>query len=254
MAIQWNPEVHGAILKEARLNEDWTQQDLAIRVGVGQPIVSQWETGKASPTAVQVDAIIAAFGRDVFVSTSVKSEVSLLAGWVRSQREAKGWTRQHLAERAGVSYLTILNIETGKSANPQVRTREKIETAFGQPVPSDIQDSVSDEADVGAPGIGALIDFDPYAMDDLPSVPGIYVLYDISDRAVYVGQGSVIANRIKGHEQKFWYKSPIVYKASYVRVNDSVLRDQIERVMIRFMKSNAVINRQLVDREKGDSE
>jgi len=64
-----------------------------------------------------------------------------------------------------------------------------------------------------------------------------------------VGQSRDIRRRIRtDHLEKFWYRRPIVEKASYVRVADVRLRDQLERTLIKFLKSNAVLNKQQVDR------
>lgn len=97
-------------------------------------------------------------------------------------------------------------------------------------------------------GVGRLTDFDPHSDEDLPRDPGVYVLYDISDRPVYVGKSGNIRDRLRGHVDKFWYRSPIVEKAAYVRVDDAALRGQLEETLIKFLKSNAVINQRLVDR------
>jgi excinuclease UvrABC nuclease subunit len=91
-------------------------------------------------------------------------------------------------------------------------------------------------------------DFDPHSEDDFPREPGVYVLYDISDRPVYVGKSANIRDRIRGHVDKFWYRSPVVEKAAFVRVEDAVLRGQLEETLIKFLKSNAVMNQRLVDR------
>lgn len=93
-----------------------------------------------------------------------------------------------------------------------------------------------------------MTDFDPHSDDDFPREPGVYVLYDISDRPVYVGKSGNIRDRVRGHVDKFWYRSPIVEHAAYVRVDDSILRGQLEETLIKFLKSNAVINQRLVDR------
>jgi len=91
-------------------------------------------------------------------------------------------------------------------------------------------------------------DFDPHTEDEFPREPGIYVLYDISDRPIYVGKSGDIRARLRSHADKFWYRSPIVEKAAYVRVDDATLRDQLEETLIKFLKSNAVINQRLADR------
>jgi excinuclease UvrABC nuclease subunit len=96
--------------------------------------------------------------------------------------------------------------------------------------------------------MGSLEDFDPHDDEDLPTEPGIYVLYDISQRPVYVGEGKNVRKRIRDHQEKFWFKRPIVETASWIRVADDTLRLQIETLMIKFLKSNAVINKQNVDR------
>ena len=96
------------------------------------------------------------------------------------------------------------------------------------------------------------LDFDPHNDEDLPAEPGIYVFYDISERPVYVGQSDDIRRRIAGHSDKFWYKRPIVETAAYVKIADKKLRSQVETTMIRFLKSNAVINRQNVRRGSED--
>lgn len=74
------------------------------------------------------------------------------------------------------------------------------------------------------------------------------MLYDISERPIYVGQGSDIRNRIRAHQEKFWFKRPIVETAAYVKIEEKNLREKVEKLLIRFLKSNAVINKQNVER------
>jgi hypothetical protein len=97
-------------------------------------------------------------------------------------------------------------------------------------------------------GVGELIDFDPHNPGEHPTIGGIYVLYDISERPLYVGQGKSIDKRIRDHHDKFWFRSPIVESALYVQIDDKKLRESVEAVLIKFLKSNAVINKKLVDR------
>jgi hypothetical protein len=97
-------------------------------------------------------------------------------------------------------------------------------------------------------GVGEWFNFDPHDQALWPVVAGIYVLYDISDRPLYVGQGQNISSRLRDHYQKFWYRPPIVQNAAYVGIDKEKLRKQIEKVLIKFLKSNAVLNQQNVDR------
>jgi hypothetical protein len=116
----------------------------------------------------------------------------------------------------------------------------------GEKLPAETKKEVSAEATVE--GVGEFFEFDPHDRDDWPKSAGIYVLYDVSERPIYVGQGASIKIRIKDHEEKFWFKSPIVSTASYIKVEEESLRLKIERILIRFLKRNAVINKQNVDR------
>jgi transcriptional regulator with XRE-family HTH domain len=255
--IDWQPKIHGVLLRHARLKEGLTRKDLAERLKVSELTVFNWETEKNSPQAKSLKAIVNEFGEDAFDPEKVVIEEEgpgALASWVAGKRIEKKWSRKELAQKAGVSEMTIWNIETGRTLSPQDGTIESIETALGEALPKDIGTEVSEQADLKVQGVGPFTNFDPHDEDHLPSVPGIYVFYDISDRAVYVGKAQDIGTRIRdrhtGHWDKFWYRSPIVFSGAFVRVDDEVLRNQIETVMIKFMKSNAVINKRGVAREE----
>lgn len=114
-------------------------------------------------------------------------------------------------------------------------------------IPEEVK--VESESEQGVAGLGSLKDFDPHSDADRPTSAGVYVLYDISDRPIYVGRSQNIARRIREHDDKFWFKRPIVNHASYIEIPDKTLRDQVEQILIKFLKSNAVINKQSVDRE-----
>jgi hypothetical protein len=45
-----------------------------------------------------------------------------------------------------------------------------------------------------------------------------------------------------------WFKSPIVSTAAYIKIEEGGLRKKIETILIRFLKRNAVINKQNVER------
>jgi excinuclease UvrABC nuclease subunit len=100
-------------------------------------------------------------------------------------------------------------------------------------------------------GIGSLTDFDPYDDESLPESSGVYVFYDITDRPVYVGKSSKrsIRTRVREHYEKFWFKRPVVDRGSYITIDDETLCTQIEQILIKFLKSNALLNKQHVDRD-----
>ena len=162
------------------------------------------------------------------------------------RREEHGLTREQLAANSGVSAIQIYNIETSRTTNPRAKTRIALERALKQPAPKELVQAIEESAEIQ--GVGQMSDFDPHSEDDFPRDPGVYVFYDVSDRPVYVGKSANIRNRVRSHVDKFWYRSPIVEKAAFVRVDDATLRGQLEETLIKFLKSNAVINQRLVDR------
>ena len=212
---------------------------------------SNWEADKSRPKEDQLQQLEKTLGLvrpGPRKSNGGQSpETSQAFGrWLNRARETRGLSVPELAEAAGVSVPAIYKIESGRSPNPRENTRQKLERALNQDAPPEVVEVAQEGSDIA--GLGPLTDFDPHDKNDRPRLPGVYVFYDVSDRPVYVGKGGDIARRVKDHEEKFWFKFPIVANAAYVEIKDEMLRHQVEQVLIRFLKSNAVINKQSVDR------
>jgi len=237
--------VDASDLKAKRLAAGLSQAALAVKVGVTQGAVSAWERGRSAPRTEQNEAIERAMGNSgPQASTSPSQDYG---EWLRGRREAAGLTRDQLEAAASVSAIQIYNIETGRTLNPRPTTRGALERALNERAPDELVQAVEESAEIE--GVGRMTDFNPHSEDDFPREPGVYVLYDISDRPIYVGKSGNIRNRIRTHSDKFWYRSPVVENAAFVRVDDGVLRGQLEETLIKFLKSNAVINQRLVDRD-----
>lgn len=225
-----------------------SQLALARALGVAQPTISNWESGRSVPSETQVTRLREVLGAGEAVQQDAGPPAAHYGEWLNATRIENGLSRASLAAAAGVSALQIYNIETGRTANPRASTRTALENALGVNAPNEVVDAAEQEAEIGS-GLGQLIDFDPHDESDYPREPGVYVFYDISDRPIYVGESADIRNRIRNdHTEKFWYRTPVVEKASYVRVDDQTLRRQLESTLIKFLKSNAVINKQQVVR------
>lgn len=235
-------DIRGETLKRARLQAGLSQKELADKVGVTQTYISTWETERRVPSEEHFNKL------QKVVDLDIDSEVgpSPIGAWLVKARNKKGLSAIELAEKAGLTFPTIYNIESGRSPNPHQSTVEKLEKALGEVVPEDTSQEAKSEATIE--GIGQLVDFDPYAEEYLPKQPGIYVLYDISERPIYVGEGESIKKRILDHGEKFWFKPPIVEKGSFLVIKEKALREQMEKVLIKFLKSNAVLNKQHVER------
>ena len=174
---------------------------------------------------------------------------NLYGDWLRRMLDDKKLTAGDLAEKSGVSAPQIYNIIAGRSRNPQQKTRERLEATLGAKPKGEAK-----PVEVSIPGMGDLTDFDPHDETLLPDVPGVYVFYDITDRPVYVGKAvkgqRTIRVRVREHYEKFWFKRPIVDNAAYIEIGDEELCKSVEKALIKFLKSNAVLNKQHVEREK----
>ncbi|HEY6431832.1 MAG TPA: helix-turn-helix domain-containing protein [Acetobacteraceae bacterium] len=239
-------ELTGQRIRKAREREGLTQAALADKVGVAPASVSVWEAGGGvsegnKKTLEKILGPIFSKKREELALIS-DTEVSSFGLWLRDQRSRARFSVPELAAVAGVSAPAIYNIESGKIKNPQASTRNKLAKALNQSVPDQVvKDTEQGQA---VTGLGNLTDFEPHSKNEWPQCAGVYVLYDISERPIYVGKGDKIAKRLNEHYEKFWFKSPVVQYASYIEVKDTQLRHQLEQAMIKFLKSNAVINKQ----------
>jgi transcriptional regulator with XRE-family HTH domain len=228
----------GRNIRQAREKEGLTQAALAMKVGVTSGAVSQWEAGTATPRKESFKELETVLG---FLGDS---DISSFGTWLSDARRTAEMSVPDLAAKAHVTAAAIYNIESGKAKNPQAATRKKLSDALGQVIPQKIVKET--EEDQAIEGLGSLTDFDPHAETDWPTCAGVYVFYDISQRPIYVGKSAKISGRLRNHFQSFWFKAPIVAYASYIEVKDEKLRHQLEQTMIKFLKSNAVINKQSV--------
>jgi transcriptional regulator with XRE-family HTH domain len=246
----------GPSLAKARVRLGVSQKELGLKLNppLSQAMISQWEEEHAFPSEeqkAQVKSIIGTTPNDADSSSpDMTSDAtvspSAIGAWLNKYRLGQQLSVPELAERSGLSAVSIYNIESGRSQNPQRSTVGKLEKALRVNISAEAKEEAKDEATIE--GVGEWFNFDPNSESEWPGVAGIYVLYDISDRPIYVGQGQKISTRLRDHQDKFWYKRPIVQNAAYVGIADKILREQIEKVLIKFLKSNAVLNQQNVDR------
>jgi len=241
----------GDLIRIRRIGSGLTQAELAQKVGVSQPSISHFESGKSVPSSSQLKSLHRILGGLIESRSSADDrqppgESSPLGVWLNNVRTRKGLTVSELAQLSGLTSATIYNIESGRIDNPQMGTRDALIRALGETPDSETIEATEEASKIE--GLGSLIDFNPHDEGSLPTGSGVYVFYDISDRPIYVGESGDIRGRIREHIEKFWFKRPIVEYGAYVLIPDTKLRKQIEEVLIRFLKSNAVLNKQHVDR------
>jgi len=241
-------------LRAARLAEGLSQAQVGEKLHVTGATISNWESGKTRPSDVELKKLQRILGnfnqpasRSVRGGNGEDERPSAFGIWLRKSRDKAGLSVYELAEQASVSVPTIYFLESGRTQLPLEQTRQRLEDALSAKVPAEVTREATAEQEIE--GLGSLTDFDPYDAEDRPKLSGVYVFYDISDRPIYVGQAKNISNRVKAHSDKFWFKRPIVERAAFIEIRAATLRSQIEQILIKFLKSNAVLNKQGVDRD-----
>jgi len=79
-----------------------------------------------------------------------------IGGRVKRERQARGWTLDHLAEAAGVSRRMVVNVEQG-AANPSVGTLLRISDALGVGLPALVEPPQPNPVKVTRHGDGAAL-------------------------------------------------------------------------------------------------
>jgi transcriptional regulator with XRE-family HTH domain len=243
------------LLHKARIKTGLTQVELSKKIGVSQALVSNWEKGKLAPKDSELKSLTKVFGsifRNESLTNSDSENQDELAGissigvWLNKEMTQSKLTVAEVSTASGIAIPTIYAILSGKIQNPRDSTIEQLEKALKKSLPEETRKEEEEESIVE--GVGEMKDFNPHDPNDLPAVGGVYVFYDITKRPIYVGKSKRIDIRVKQHSDNFWFRTPIVYSATYIKIDSEILRLQIEKVLIKFLKDNAVINKNNVDR------
>jgi len=233
------------IIRERRVANGLSQQELAVRLDISQPQISLWEQARSKPSEKQIKALERILGGITREEEREVDSQSPISAWLARGMAKRNKTATELAREAGLSVPTIYNLLSGRAENPHPGTIQSIEAALKEKFDSGGETNGTN----GLDAVGELIDFNPHDPKEIPNLPGVYVFYDISQRPIYVGQAANIADRVKDHHEKFWFKRPIVELGAYVEIKDKTLRNQVETVLIQFLKSNAVINKNKIARD-----
>jgi transcriptional regulator with XRE-family HTH domain len=233
-------------IRKAREALGLSQNDFASKLGLTGSAVSLMETGQTSPISVDEDSSEYLAWRALLTGDRAKIAQlpSPFAAWLRATRMQKKMTPEALAELSKMTKYSLGCLERAQD-QPTPGIIRRLEDALGTKYPAP-QLTPADSNSSPIAGVGNLKDFDPHIVDERPLCAGIYVLYDISERPIYVGESKNIRQRLKQHEEKFWFKRPLVEFAAYIEVENDAMRKGIEQILINFLRSNAVLNRQHV--------
>ena len=227
----------GERIYRARIASNMNQSELAKKIGVSAAVISIWENDKSKPKETnlnKLETVLGALGPPT------------VGDWLRISREGQSLSVQELSNLSTVSVATISNVENGRTS-PRQDTIDRLEEALNTAIPEETAEILENE--VSVPGVSDAETFNPYSRDTWPDVGGVYVLYDKSGRPAYIGQSNNIARRIKDHIEKRWYIEPLVQSGKYVQIEDKDLRRSVEKALIRFLDSYALINRHLTSRD-----
>jgi len=148
------------ILYDLRQHLTLTQSQMAEQLGISQAMVSAIEKGRTEPSSKLADKILNY--SKTLEEREAKASESHFGEWLREQRAKHNLTQAELAEKAGISQLTISFIETGKTQSPQKATISAIEKALGRGLPTEVKTEISEETEVG--GLGEY--FGPFPLED----------------------------------------------------------------------------------------
>lgn len=238
----------GKSIKAALAEQGLTQAELAKELDVTSGTVNNWVRGRNSPDPQRIADLERVLG---------PLHTRGVARWLREERKKVGLTMQELADKAGLSIMTINNIEN-RNSDPQKGTISKLEKILHSTAPDIIDDDQAKDS-MGkfvrdkTPAIkkmeimGDMEDFHPHDEEErkrlLRNVRGIYVLMDRNENAVYVGMSnSDILTRINDHSTRNWYSKETIKFAKYIKVNDIDICKRIEYVLIQLLRPQ--INKQ----------
>lgn len=220
-----------SLIKATRESKQWTQKQLADKLGVTPGYISNWENEHAQPDKYldELEEIL---------------EVPLQIGrWLRQTRQERNVTVKDLANESGYSKGYIYNIENGHIVNPNPETILALCVAMG--VENTPLGLISDEStkNKGESIIGEHYSADLENLDEVAGIPGIYIFWSANDLPIYVGQSGDIARRIGQHRDKFWFRDPVVFSLTYIEIGDEEVRKSVERILIELLDSSLIINK-----------
>lgn len=227
-------------IRTNREKAEMSQAELAAKLGVWQPQISAWESGKASPAREMLQRLAATLG----VELDSKDVGVGLGEWLRKRREQLGLSRAKLAEKAGISSLTVYFIETGRTESPTRTTVDALEKILGK-MPGNVKEEVSEESRVEEFEFLGPFPCSEWR-DNINSetkIPCLYVFYDELKRPVRIGQTDDLRRRMLEYEKNYWwFKPPTADTFAYVIVKDGPFRDKTEKLMIKLVGTHAIFN------------
>jgi plasmid maintenance system antidote protein VapI len=213
-----------------------TQTEVAQLLGVSPGLVSQWKNGHATITP-QYAKELARLAKELRATDEEERDsdaevVSQTYGeWLAEQLETLKVNQATLAAQAEVNPLTVSNLITGKTENPQ---------NFLKKQNPNMQVPKAPMVDHSEPVVGI-----PYIDDEISQVPsecGVYVIHDARGWPAYVGKEN-LQRELKNYKDRAWTSSKkVASKFSYAVVGNDEDAQRIETILIKFMADSLLVN------------
>ena len=244
----------GDWIRSNRIANEMTQNDLAKKLGRVGMSISYWENGKGQPNDEDMRVLTKLFGART-KGTPAQLEEDSFGAWLRRELKRRDMTLQELSDASGVGIANLSLIQTGKIQRPQRKTIERIESVLkrgsmakdqGPPEPPpQLSETAGEDL-----AIGEWLEVGKEDKENWPTLPGIYILYDVAKRPTYVGKGKNIRDRLRDHSSRgWWLAGPTVETIAYIVVKDEKLRSRLEELFITFANGNILVNKNLVERD-----
>lgn len=170
-----------------------------------------------------------------------RQEVSQFGSWLGDSMSQKSMSASQVARLAECDPGTVRNIVSGKIKTPSTQMIERISKAISETIPVDVLKEINAESMIDVPG--DFIEFNPFDDSSVPERGGVYVLYGPTDSVLYVGKSKNARTRIRSHREKKWFVEPIVKFGMFFNAEEDDERDKLERILIKFLRSNAWLNK-----------
>jgi transcriptional regulator with XRE-family HTH domain len=176
------------------------------------------------------------------ISDKDKTEAIDFSEWLRLQMEAKSLNRNQLAKLAGCHHTTLTAILNRRIENPSNEMMEKLRSALEEEIPQKVADIIKKKK-IFENKEDVWDDFIPHDHDSIPNKPGVYALFSPTNVVMYVGKAQNVRSRIASHREKKWFLEDIIEYGMLFYSDDPDDRTRIEDILIKFLRSNAWLNK-----------
>ena len=176
------------------------------------------------------------------ISDKDKTDAIDFSEWLRLHMEAKSLNRNQLAKLAGCHHTTLTAILNRRIENPSNEMMEKLRNALEEEIPQKVADIIKKKK-IFENKQDVWDDFNPHDHDSIPNKPGVYALFSPTNVVMYVGKAQNVRSRIASHREKKWFLEDIIEYGMLFYSDDPDDRTRIEDILIKFLRSNAWLNK-----------